>query len=115
MMQVTRKGVIIAAILAASANTSAWLMEGALNRIVLAIKSIETEETVERWQFDIHTEDGPTQAGTMPGAPKIKPKKKTEKEVQGEIREIMKQITSSVTFLPILDEPCKSSLRLAAR
>lgn len=83
-------------------------MEGALNRIVLAIKSIETEETVERWQFDIHTEDGPTQAGTMPGAPKMKPKKKTEKEVQGEIREIMKQITSSVTFLPILDEPCES-------
>jgi mitotic spindle assembly checkpoint protein MAD2 len=26
--------------------------------------------------------------------------------VQGEIREIMKQITSSVTFLPILEEPC---------
>jgi hypothetical protein len=38
-----------------------------------------------------------------------KPKEKTEKEVQAEIREIMKQITASVTFLPMLEEPCTSS------
>lgn len=78
---------------------------------MLAIKSVETDETLERWQFDIHTEDGPTSAGAIPGAPKpTKRHNKTEKEVQGEIREIMKQITSSVTFLPILDDECESEL-----
>lgn len=75
---------------------------------MLAIKSIETDETLERWQFDIHTEDGYTTAGALPGAPKPTRKhNKTEKEVQGEIRDIMKQITSSVTFLPILDDECE--------
>lgn len=86
-----------------------WLLSSTLTRLVLAIKSVETDETLERWQFDIHTEDGPTSAGAMPGAPKpTKKHNKTEKEVQGEIREIMKQITSSVTFLPILDDECES-------
>lgn len=85
---------------------------------MLAIKSVENDETLERWQFDIHTDDpntdpnangglgqGKASVGTGKGA---KRKEKTEKEVQGEIREIMKQITSSVTFLPILEEPCGS-------
>ncbi|BEI85317.1 hypothetical protein CcaverHIS002_0507180 [Cutaneotrichosporon cavernicola] len=84
-------------------QVSDWLLSSSLTRLVLAIKSIETDETLERWQFDIHTEDGPTSAGAIPGAPKPTRKpNKTEKEVQGEIRDIMKQITSSVTFLPIL-------------
>ena len=97
-----------------------WLLSAAINRLVLAIKSLETNETLERWQFDIQQEevgeDGkpvPKPAATTaggagePGAVKRKGKEKTEKEVQGEIREIMKQITSSVTFLPILEEPCE--------
>ncbi|OCF34113.1 mitotic spindle assembly checkpoint protein MAD2 [Kwoniella heveanensis BCC8398] len=94
-----------------------WLLSSSINRLVLAIKSIESGETLERWQFDIHTED-PTQAQmdrnpSLPGGPpatKKKQKEKTEKEVQGEIREIMKQITSSVTFLPILEEECTFTL-----
>ncbi|GMK55367.1 hypothetical protein CspeluHIS016_0204230 [Cutaneotrichosporon spelunceum] len=88
-------------------QVSDWLLSSSLTRLVLAIKSTETDETLERWQFDIHTEDGPTSAGAIPGAPKPTRKaNKTEKEVQGEIRDIMKQITSSVTFLPILDDEC---------
>lgn len=85
-----------------------WLLSSHLTRLVLAIKSVETDETLERWQFDIHTEDGPTTAGALPGVPKpVKKKNKTEKEVASEIQGIMKQITSSVTFLPILDEECE--------
>lgn len=87
---------------------SEWLLSSSLTRLVLAIKSADTDETLERWQFDIHTDES---AVPTPGAPKAakKGKPKTEKEVQGEIREIMKQITSSVTFLPILDEQCEYS------
>ena len=84
-------------------------MSSSINRLVLAIKSVETEETLERWQFDIHMEDdsGSAPAPLPGGAKPPKKKEKTEKGVQGEIREIMKQITSSVTFLPILEEECE--------
>jgi mitotic spindle assembly checkpoint protein MAD2 len=80
---------------------------------VLAIKSIETNETLERWQFEIHTDEAAAAGGkpsTLVGRTETggKKKEKTEKEVQGEIREIMKQITSTTTFLPILQEECES-------
>ncbi|WWC87836.1 uncharacterized protein L201_002730 [Kwoniella dendrophila CBS 6074] len=89
-----------------------WLLSSSINRLVLAIKSIETGETLERWQFDIHTDESAINNPSLPGGPKQqgKKKEKTEKEVQGEIREIMKQITSSVTFLPILEEECTFTL-----
>ena len=83
-----------------------------MTRLVLAIKSIETDETLERWQFEIHTDEAAAAGGkpsTLTGktATGGKKKEKTEKEVQGEIREIMKQITSTTTFLPILPEECE--------
>ena len=89
---------------------------------MLAITSKETLETLERWQFDIIREDDPdaVSSSTVPQGssinglpPGAKPKEKTEKEVQGEIREIMKQITASVTFLPTLEEECRSPTILA--
>jgi mitotic spindle assembly checkpoint protein MAD2 len=83
-------------------------MSSSITRLVLAITSVETHETLERWQFDIRSEDPSAKSSSsMSGGSKKKEKEKTEKEVQGEIREIMKQITSSVTFLPILEEPCE--------
>lgn len=36
---------------------SEWLMQKTITRLVLAITSKETLETVERWQFDIINED----------------------------------------------------------
>lgn len=98
-------------------------MTDTINRLVLAITSKETLETLERWQFDIIREDDdsrPTsstvpEGTTINGIQKDKPKKeKTEKEVQTEIREIMKQITASVTFLPTLEEECTYN-RLSTR
>jgi mitotic spindle assembly checkpoint protein MAD2 len=90
--------------------TAEWLLSSSITRLVLAIKSVETDETLERWQFDIHTEESAANSAPLPGGAKPpKKKEKTEKDVQGEIREIMKQITSSVTFLPILEEECESN------
>jgi hypothetical protein len=96
-------------------------MTSSITRLVLAIKSLESDETLERWQFDIQTDEAAIAAlpGTSGAKSQVPPtktgatgsgkkKEKTEKEVQGEIREIMKQITSSVTFLPILEDPCES-------
>ncbi len=99
-----------------------WLMTSTITRLVLAITSKDTGETLERWQFDVIKEDDPSSptisssATTTPSTSatgsagvdsKGKGKVKTEKEVQGEIREIMKQITASVTFLPVLEEECE--------
>ncbi|WVQ79013.1 hypothetical protein IAT38_001105 [Cryptococcus sp. DSM 104549] len=89
-----------------------WLLSGNINRLVLAIKAVETGETLERWQFDIYTEES-TNSSLPGGPPKTangKKKEKTEKEVQVEIREIMKQITSCTTVLPILEEECSFTL-----
>lgn len=36
---------------------------------------------------------------------------KTPEQVQKDIQDIMRQITSSVTFLPSLEEKCASSVR----
>lgn len=45
------------------------------------------------------------------GQPAPKPKmEKTPEQVQKDIQDIMRQITSSVTFLPSLEEKCKSRL-----
>ncbi|ORX33704.1 mitotic spindle checkpoint-related protein [Kockovaella imperatae] len=94
------------------AQVQEWLMSSAISRLVLAIKSVETDETLERWQFEIHTDEAAAN-GTAPKektSTGAKRKEKTEKEVQGEIREIMKQITSSTSFLPILDGECTFTL-----
>lgn len=34
----------------------AWLMSGSISRLVLAIMSKDTRETIERWQFDVKME-----------------------------------------------------------
>ena len=34
-----------------------WILTGNLSRLVMAIKSQDTRETLERWQFDIHVEE----------------------------------------------------------
>lgn len=39
---------------------------------------------------------------------------KSEKEIVQEIQAIMRQITASVTFLPLLDEPCFFDLLIYA-
>jgi len=35
------------------------------------------------------------------------PKQKDENEIQNEIRGVVRQITASVTFLPLIECPCK--------
>jgi mitotic spindle assembly checkpoint protein MAD2 len=42
------------------------------------------------------------------------PKVKSEKEIMNEIQAIIRQITASVTFLPLLNEPCTFDLLVYA-
>ncbi|RUP42825.1 hypothetical protein BC936DRAFT_138029 [Jimgerdemannia flammicorona] len=86
-----------------------WLANGKISKLVLAIKSKETTEVLERWQFDIQVIDG---AGNKEKADRTA--QKTEKEINAEIQAIIRQITASVTFLPMLEEKCTFNILVYA-
>ncbi|EPT03877.1 hypothetical protein FOMPIDRAFT_1035046 [Fomitopsis schrenkii] len=75
-----------------------WLLTGSVTQIVLAIISKDSRTTLERWVFDINLVEQPTDTSDLAPA-------KPEAEIQAEIRNILKQIVSTVTFLPVIDEP----------
>ncbi|KAF8481256.1 mitotic spindle checkpoint protein MAD2 [Russula ochroleuca] len=79
---------------------STWLLTGAVTQLVVAIISKDSRMPLERWVFDINLVQQPSQ-----GAPEQMQTSKPEAEIQAEIRSILKQIVSTVTFLPIIDEP----------
>ncbi|KAH7476365.1 hypothetical protein PRIC1_000372 [Phytophthora ramorum] len=80
---------------------SSWLVKGEVQKLVLVITGIETQEVLERWAFEVHAENSTTESG---GATKPK------KEIMSEIQAIIRQITASVSFLPLLEEQCAFDL-----
>lgn len=97
-------------------------MAGKVSKLVLAIISKDSMETLERWQFDIHVQSQQGKENQEPvnrptkklGTGKIAPPSadidtktdKSEKEIHAEIQAIIRQITASVTFLPQLEGRC---------
>ncbi|GAA5969734.1 hypothetical protein JCM11641_008021 [Rhodosporidiobolus odoratus] len=86
-----------------------WILAGKLDSLALIIMNRDTREVVERWQFDIQVEEtsaetGQDNEGSTAGAPLKAKTEKTPEQVQKDIQDIMRQITSSVTFLPSLEE-----------
>ncbi|MBW0529349.1 hypothetical protein O181_069064 [Austropuccinia psidii MF-1] len=86
-----------------------WLEERKVTRVVLALVASETRETVERWQFDIHTVDKSSQPDPQPlvrspanGSYKSEPLARSDHDMQAEALQIFRQIFSSVTFMPAL-------------
>lgn len=75
-----------------------WLLTGSVTQLVLAIISKDSRTTLERWVFDINLVEQPADSSEPAPA-------KPEAEIQAEIRNILKQIVSTVTFLPVIDEP----------
>jgi len=73
-----------------------------VQKLVLVICGSDTGETLERWVFDVQTDKGTLGKDGKSNKP--------EKEVTAEIQAIIRQITASVTFLPLLDEPCSFDL-----
>lgn len=86
------------------AASSDWLEKGTVKKLVLVITGVDNEEVLERWVFDVSTDDK-TAAGGAPAT-----SNKSEKEITKEISAIIRQITSSVSFLPLLDQPCTFDL-----
>ena len=76
-----------------------WLELRKIKKLVVVLNSVETKETLERWEFKIENEvDG--EGKVVDGAIK------DEKKIKGEIRDVIRQITASVTSLPLLDCLC---------
>ncbi|XP_067873324.1 mitotic spindle assembly checkpoint protein MAD2A [Heterodontus francisci] len=79
-----------------------WLCNHFVQRLVVVINSIVTNEVLERWQFDIECDKTMTENSQA--------REKSEKAIQDEIRSVIRQITATVTFLPLLDTACSFDL-----
>ncbi|EGF82262.1 hypothetical protein BATDEDRAFT_87034 [Batrachochytrium dendrobatidis JAM81] len=79
-----------------------WISAKTISKLVMVISTKSTGEILERWQFDVNlhqhciSNQKPVSETTLT----------TEKQTNAEIAAIMRQITASVSFLPILDDPC---------
>ena len=87
-----------------------WLLKGNVQRLVVVVQGVDSGETLERWQFNVSVEK-PCDSGTE----NVEPNKKvfgnkSVKDIHNEIQAIIRQITASVTFLPLLQEPCTFDL-----
>lgn len=100
-----------------------WLLEGNVQRLVVVVAGLDSGETLERWQFNVsvdkeasrsvHRGDENAQPVNIPqdeSASKAAKPKKSLREIHNEIQAIIRQITASVTFLPLLNEPCAFDL-----
>lgn len=76
-----------------------------VHKIVIVILRLDTNEPVERWQFDVELEkqqNNNTKHDTSDGDSQYD-ERKVLKEIQESIRGVIRQITASVTFLPTLE------------
>lgn len=73
-------------------------MNDSVQKLVLVVKGVDSGETLERWVFNCET----TKTNDKTDIKSTKP----EKDIMQEVQAIMRQITASVTFLPLLNEPC---------
>ena len=109
-------------------QVSTWLQTGQIQRLVVVVKGVDTLETLERWQFNVAIDESEiklcdieTDENMTPNHPQKQSchtnckhsdvtTGKSLKEIHNEIQAIIRQITASVTFLPLLQQPCTFDL-----
>ncbi|ESN94213.1 hypothetical protein HELRODRAFT_68763, partial [Helobdella robusta] len=74
-----------------------WLEKLTLQKLVVLIRSVDTGDIMERWQFNVECDKTATH-NTI--------KEKTEADVRKEIQHVMRNILSANALLPIYDCPC---------
>jgi mitotic spindle assembly checkpoint protein MAD2 len=97
-----------------------------VQKLVLVIKGLDCKESLERWVFDCdcsaakenrfdHSYFTLTSITlTRSCCYRNASSSKADKEITQEIQAIIRQITASVTFLPLLNEPCSFDLLVYA-
>src|SRR3989338_5993013 len=83
-----------------------WFLSGKVNQLVVVLETVGTKKPVERWVFDVETD----QQSLFTGEISEEKESRSEKEIQTQIRSLVKQITQAVTFLPVPSEPCTFDL-----
>jgi mitotic spindle assembly checkpoint protein MAD2 len=112
-------------------QVTAWLQTGQIQRLVVVVKGVDTLETLERWQFNVSIDEGEFKSSDIGTNENMTPNGnqsskqmidhlnvkhidgatgKSLKEIHNEIQAIIRQITASVTFLPLLQQPCTFDL-----
>uniref|UniRef100_A0A7S0VA79 HORMA domain-containing protein n=1 Tax=Polytomella parva TaxID=51329 RepID=A0A7S0VA79_9CHLO len=79
-------------------QTRSWMESGKLRQLVLVITEADSQKVLERWTFDVETNQEHLDGG--------KPPEKAESEIKSEIAGILRQICASVSFLPLLETRC---------
>lgn len=98
-----------------------WIYGGVVSKLVVAVTSTGTGETVERWQFDVEIlpqdKSDSDEGGLGSGSKAVEANEESQTvgddqhplgqsksyiDIQKEIQSIIRQITASVTFLPEL-------------
>mmetsp|Transcript_30759 Transcript_30759/g.65958 ORF Transcript_30759/g.65958 Transcript_30759/m.65958 type:complete len:232 (-) Transcript_30759:166-861(-) len=108
------------------AQVESWLLNGDVQRLVVVVSGVDSGETLERWQFNValdgennsdaenrrpsQNQNNNTNTNNTTNQKGSTNNKKRLKEIHGEIQAIIRQITASVTFLPLLNEPCSFDL-----
>eukprot|EP00775_Hariotina_reticulata_P008312 gene8312-8497_t len=81
-----------------------WLEEGTLQRLVLVVsRAIGDKAVLERWTFQVDTDQDVVSG-------RVKEVDKPTEAIKKEIQAIIRQIFASVTFLPLLEDPCTFDL-----
>ena len=74
-----------------------------VEKISMIITNVNTQETLECWDFKVQSEPGD-------GSEKMDPKNPTSskelKVIQAEIRDVMRQIAATISYLPLLECVC---------
>jgi len=83
-----------------------WLEQRQVHKLVVVLASVDTKETLERWEFNVEYETDENKENSDSGNNFKNKTDKEEKKIKQEIREVIRQITASVTFLPLLDCIC---------
>ncbi len=94
------------------AQVDSWLLSGDVQRLVVVVSGVDSGNTLERWQFNVALDEDDTENAHPNKVSSSSGKKSSKnlKEIHGEIQAIIRQITASVTFLPLLNEPCSFDL-----
>ena len=77
-----------------------WLLNNDVQKLVLVVTGKETKENLERWVFCVETTDSENRN------PEDARAKVNEKQISKDIAGIIRQITSSVSWMPLIEEEC---------
>jgi len=86
-------------------QSNEWMMRNEIQRLVIVIMDVKSEEVKERWTFDIETDREAAKRGGD----------KPDSVIRQEIAGIIKQITASVSYLPLLETQCKFDILVHTR